>query len=128
MEIKSPAIETFPNRNPERDYQVYITCPEFTSICPRTSLPDFATLRIIYTPNKLCIELKSLKYYLFAYREQGIFYEHVVNRILTELVEVVQPKAMEVIGEFTVRGGIQTTVKAFYPGTFKTEVETLGKK
>jgi 7-cyano-7-deazaguanine reductase len=105
-------LETFPNRNPERDYTIEITCPEFTSLCPKTGQPDFATIRISYVPDRLCLELKSLKLYLFAYRDQGIFYEHVTNKLLDDFVAAVKPRRMTVEGSFSVRGGIATVVRA----------------
>ncbi len=107
-------LETFPNPNPERDYTVRIACPEFTSVCPKTGLPDFGTITIVYTPDQLCLELKALKYYLFGFREKGIFYEAVVNRILEDLVRTCAPRQMTVEGNFTPRGGIQTTVTVSY--------------
>jgi len=97
-----------------RDIYVEIIQPEFTSLCPLTGLPDFATIKIIYIPDEKIIELKSLKYYLLQYRNVGIFYESLVNKILDDLVQTINPKYMEVIGEFTPRGGIKTTVKAVY--------------
>ncbi len=97
-----------------RDIVVEITQPEFTSLCPMTGLPDFATIKINYIPNEKIVELKSLKYYLLQYRNVGIFYESLINRILDDLVLVIEPKYMEVIGEFTPRGGIKTIVKAVY--------------
>jgi 7-cyano-7-deazaguanine reductase len=107
-------LETFPNRHPGRDYSIEIVCPEFTSLCPKTGQPDFATIRVSYVPDRLCVELKSLKLYLFAYRDQGIFYEHVTNVILDDLVAAVKPRSMVVEGAFNVRGGISTTVRATY--------------
>ena len=107
-------IETFPNPRPERDYQVDIRCPEFTSVCPKTGLPDFGEIRITYTPDQSCIELKALKYYLIGFRNQGIFYEHVTNEILDDLVRACQPRQMTVVGDFSVRGGISTQVTARY--------------
>lgn len=98
----------------ERDIQVEISCPEFTSLCPQTGLPDFGKLTIRYTPGRLIIELKSLKYYLLQYRQVGVFYEHLVNQILNDLVSVAQPKYMEILGEFTSRGGISTKVRTEY--------------
>ncbi len=98
----------------KRDIEVEIIQPEFTSLCPMTGLPDFATITIRYVPDESIVELKSLKYYLLQYRQVGIFYESLVNRILDDLVAVVKPKRMEVIGEFTPRGGIKTIVKAEY--------------
>jgi 7-cyano-7-deazaguanine reductase len=108
------AIEVFPNRHPGRDYVIEITCPEFTSLCPRTGQPDFATIFISYVPEQHCLELKSLKLYLHAYRNQGIFYEHVTNTILDDLVAATRPRRMTVEGRFSVRGGIATLVRASY--------------
>lgn len=108
----TPALETFPNPRPERDYEIEIACPEFTSMCPKTGLPDFGTITIRYTPASTCIELKSLKYYLLAFRNQGIFYEAATNRILDDLVAACQPRRMTVVGDFTARGGITTRVTA----------------
>ena len=108
------ALETFPNRHPGRDYAVSITCPEFTALCPKTGQPDFATIRIDYVPDRVCLELKSLKLYLFSYRDRGIFYEHVTNVILDDLVKAVKPRRMTVQGDFNVRGGIGTVVRASY--------------
>src|SRR5512143_550491 len=108
------ALETFPNRHPGRDYLVQHTCPEFTSVCPMTGQPDFGTLRISYVPDRLCVELKSLKLYLQAFRNQGIFYEDVVNVILDDLVKAVRPRRMTVEGRFNVRGGIASVVTASY--------------
>jgi len=109
-----PALETFPNRHPGRDYTIIHTCPEFTALCPKTGQPDFATIRITYVPDQLCVELKSLKLYLFGYRDRGIFYEHVTNVILDDLVRAVRPRTMTVEGEFNVRGGISSVVRASY--------------
>ena len=105
-------LETFENQYPDRDYQITIRCPEFTSVCPKTGQPDFGTITIRYTPDKKCVELKSLKFYLQRFRNAGIFYEHVTNRILDDLVAVVQPRRMEIKAEFTPRGGITTMVTA----------------
>jgi len=107
--------ETFDNPRPERDYEIVIRCPEFTSVCPKTGQPDFGTITIRYVPDKSCIELKSLKLYLFGYRNEGIFYEAAVNRILDDLVAACAPRRMEVEGAFTARGGIRTTVVARSP-------------
>ncbi|HXG87246.1 MAG TPA: preQ(1) synthase [Vicinamibacterales bacterium] len=104
------ALETFANPRPERDYEIAIECPEFTSMCPKTGLPDFGTIRIRYTPDQLCLELKALKYYLLNYRSQGIFYEAATNKILDDLVTACQPRRMTVVGNFTARGGITTAV------------------
>lgn len=108
-------LETFPNPRPERDFEIAIDCPEFTSVCPKTGLPDFGTIRIRYVPDQHCIELKSLKYYLLGYRNEGIFYEAATNKILDDLVAACRPRRMTVIGDFTARGGITTKVIAEYP-------------
>jgi 7-cyano-7-deazaguanine reductase len=107
-------LETFPNPRPERDYEIAIRCPEFTSLCPKTGLPDFGEIRITYTPDRRCVELKSLKYYLLAFRNRGIFYEAATNQILDDLVAALEPRRIKVIGDFSVRGGIATTVTAEY--------------
>ena len=109
---KETKLETFPNKYPKRDYLITINCPEFTSVCPKTGLPDFGTIIIEYIPNKLCIELKSLKYYLLDYRNQGIFYEYAINKILDDLKKSLKPKQITVTGNFTPRGGISTSVIA----------------
>jgi 7-cyano-7-deazaguanine reductase len=108
------AIETFANPRPERDYEISINCPEFTSLCPKTGLPDFGEIRITYVPDRSCIELKALKYYLLEFRNRGIFYEQVINAILDDLVEACRPRRMTVVGDFSVRGGIKTVVTATY--------------
>ena len=105
-------LETFPNRHPQRDYLIEHTCPEFTSVCPKTGQPDFGTIRISYVPDRLCVELKSLKLYIQAFRSQGIFYEDVINVILDDLVKAVKPRRMTVVGDFHVRGGISSVVTA----------------
>jgi len=110
----SKQLETFPNPRPERDFEIAMECPEFTCICPRTGQPDFATIRIRYVPAELCVELKSLKLYLWSYRDEGAFHEAVINRILDDLVQACQPRVMTVVGDFNVRGGIHTTVTAEY--------------
>ena len=107
-------LETFPNPNPERDYEIEIRAPEFTSVCPKTGLPDFGEIHIRYVPDRACIELKSLKYYLIEFRNQGIFYEAVTNRILNDLVALCQPRRMTVTGAFSARGGITTKVVVDY--------------
>jgi 7-cyano-7-deazaguanine reductase len=107
-------LETFPNPNPDRDFEIAISCPEFTSLCPKTGLPDFGEIRITYVPDARCIELKSLKYYIIGFRDRGIFYEHVTNQILDDLVAAIQPRRMTVVGDFSVRGGIKTVVTAEY--------------
>jgi len=105
-------LETFENQYPGRDYTIQIVCPEFTSVCPKTGQPDFGTLTITYIPDRKCVELKSLKFYLQRFRNEGIFYENVTNRILDDLVAVVQPRRMTLQAAFTPRGGITTTVTA----------------
>ncbi len=112
--MSSPAIDTFPNPRPERDYEISINCPEFTSLCPKTGLPDFGEIRITYVPDALCLELKALKYYMIGFRNRGIFYEHVTNQILDDLVTAIHPRRMTVVGDFSVRGGIKTVVTAEY--------------
>ena len=109
-------FETFPNSHPRRDYTVVHTCPEFTAVCPKTGQPDFGTIRISYVPDRLCVELKSLKLYLFAFRNRGIFYEQVTNVILDDLVRALRPRRLTVEGDFRVRGGISTVVQASYEG------------
>ncbi|MGC8669285.1 MAG: preQ(1) synthase [Chthonomonadales bacterium] len=108
-------LHVFENPQPHRDYVIIHTCPEFTSVCPITGLPDFGTITVEYVPDRKCVELKSLKYYLFGFRQQGIFYEAVVNRILDDLVAACAPRRMKVVGQFNVRGGISTTITAEYP-------------
>ncbi len=103
-------LETFQNEFPERDYTIEIICPEFTSVCPKTGQPDFGTLVFTYTPEKKCVELKSLKLYLQKFRNEGIFYENITNRILTDFVEVVQPRRVTLVARFSARGGISTNV------------------
>ncbi len=110
----SSLLETFDNPKPEREYLIEHIAPEFTSICPKTGNPDFATITVSYIPDKKCVELKSLKIYLNSYRNVGAFYESLVNKILDDLVEVTEPKWMEVKGEFNVRGGIASEVTAEY--------------
>lgn len=105
-------LETFSNQFPDRDYEIEITCPEFTAVCPKTGQPDFATLVISYVPSSTCIELKSLKLYLFDYRNRGIFYEHAINTILDDLVAACHPRKMTVVGQFTPRGGISSRITA----------------
>jgi 7-cyano-7-deazaguanine reductase len=107
-----PGIECWENQFP--DYEIRISIPEYTAICPKTGLPDFGTIEITYVPHRLCLELKSLKEYVNAYRDLGIFYENAVNRILRDLVSACRPVSMSVRGEFTPRGGIRSTVEAKY--------------
>ena len=103
-------LETFPNPNQERDYLIEIICPEFTSVCPKTGQPDFGMLTFQYIPDQLCVELKSLKLYLQEYRNQGIYYESVTNKILNDLVALLDPRSMKLVAAFTPRGGISTSV------------------
>lgn len=115
---QTPSLDTldcFPNRTPARDYLIRFDCTEFTSMCPVTGQPDFATISIEYVPDALCIETKSLKFYLASYRHERSFNEEIVNRILSDLVAVCKPRRMIVHGEFSPRGGIQVSVKATYP-------------
>ncbi len=107
-------LETFDNQHPSRDYTIEIVCPEFTSVCPKTGQPDFGKLTFRYVPEKKCVELKSLKLYLQQFRNEGVFYENVTNRILDDLAAVLAPRRMELIAAFTPRGGITTTVTAIY--------------
>ena len=113
INAKLPAIETWPNQF--SGYEITIRIPEYTSVCPKTGLPDFGALTIVYTPRKLCVELKSLKMYLLAYRNLGIFYENAVNRILRDIVAATKPVSCTVRGDFTPRGGLTTTVEARWP-------------
>ncbi len=108
----SRALETFANPSPERPYEIALECPEFTCVCPMTGQPDFATIRIRYLPDRLCVELKSLKLYLWSFREEGTFHEAVTNRICDDLVKALAPRFIEVVGDFAVRGGIHTVVTA----------------
>jgi 7-cyano-7-deazaguanine reductase len=107
-------LEVFDNPRPERNYTIIHTCPEFTSVCPITGLPDFGTITIEYVPDRLCVELKALKYYLFGFRQKGIFYEAVINQILDDLVAACSPRRMTVTGDFNVRGGISSRIVAVY--------------
>jgi len=110
--MSSSTLETFPNPRPERDFEITISCPEFTSVCPKTGLPDFGEIRIVYVPDAVCVELKSLKYYFIEFRNRGMFYEAVTNQILDDLVAALAPRRMTVVGDFSVRGGIKTVVTA----------------
>ena len=112
--LKTPPIEVWKNRYPDREYTIQLEVPEFTCLCPKTGLPDFATIRIRYIPDKWCIELKSLKDYILFYRQLGIFHEQVVNKILGDFTKACRPRWAQIIGEFKVRGGIMTTVSAEY--------------
>lgn len=112
--MSSARLETFPNPRPGREFEIAIRAPEFTSLCPMTGLPDFGEIRISYVPDATCIELKSLKYYFLDFRNRGIFYEAATNQILDDLVAACSPLRMTVVGDFTARGGIHTTVTAAY--------------
>jgi 7-cyano-7-deazaguanine reductase len=108
-------LDTFANPNPGRDYEIRFDCPEFTCLCPMTGQPDFATIRIAYVPDALCVELKSLKLYLWSYRDEGAFHEAVTNRIADDLIAALKPRRLSVTGAFLVRGGIHTEVVVTYP-------------
>ena len=113
-EMKTPSIETWKNEYSDKDYTIEITTPEFTAICPKTGLPDFGTIQISYIPDEQCVELKSLKEYFLFYRDVGIFHEHVVNKILVDFVAACNPRRVEIVGDFHVRGGIKTVIRANY--------------
>jgi len=108
-------LETFPNPKPERDYEIHFDCPEFTCLCPMTGQPDFARFTITYVPDQLCVELKSLKLYLWSFRDEGAFHEAVTNRIADDLMAALKPRRLTVSGDFFVRGGIGTVVKVVHP-------------
>ena len=112
MTLPSTRLETFANPAPERDYTIRMTIPEFSCLCPKTGQPDFATLKLEYVPHDLCVELKSLKLYIWSYRSRGAFHEAVTNEILGDLVSATGPRFMRLLAEFNVRGGIYTTVVA----------------
>lgn len=111
----SKTLETFPNPKPGRDYEINFECPEFTCVCPKTGQPDFATLHITYVPDELCVELKSLKLYLWSFRNEGHFHEAVTNQILDDLVAAIKPRRMKIFADFFIRGGIHTTIEAKFP-------------
>ncbi len=113
-ELKTPSIETWVNQYSDKDYTIEITNLEFSAICPKTGLPDYATICIKYVPDKDCVELKSLKEYFVSYRYVGIFHEHVVNKVLEDFVAACKPRKAEVIGDFNIRGGMKTIVHASY--------------
>ncbi len=113
-QLQTPSIDTWENQYNDRDYSIEITNLEFTAICPKTGLPDFATLCITYRPDRHCVELKSLKEYFLFYRDVGIFHEHVVNKVLEDFVAACHPRMVDVIGNFNIRGGIKTVVRAHY--------------
>ena len=114
-EISMPNIETWQNQYADKEYTIDITVSEFTAICPKTGLPDFAEIQISYVPNQRCVELKSLKEYMFAYREIGIFHEHVTNQIMDDVKKAAKPKQIHVIGDFNPRGGIHTVIEVCWP-------------
>jgi 7-cyano-7-deazaguanine reductase len=114
-DMKLPDLEVWENQYADREYRIHVEIPEFNCICPKTGLPDFATIRISYVPARHCVELKSLKLYIVAFRNVGIFHEHVVNRILDDFVRAIGPRSAEVHGVFGTRGGITTTVTASWP-------------
>lgn len=113
--LELPEIETWENQYADRDYRIRIELPEFTCICPKTGLPDFATLTLEYVPDRLCVELKSFKLYIVAYRNVGIFHEHAANKVLDDFVRAVHPRSADLTGVFNARGGISTTVTVRYP-------------
>lgn len=113
LNSRLPRLETWPNQH--KGYEIRIELPEFTSVCPKTGLPDFGSLLIEYVPDKLCVELKSLKYYILGYRNLGIFYENAVNRVLDDLVAAVRPQRAAVTGTFNTRGGMRSTIVARHP-------------
>ncbi len=121
MKRKAPSgnhptgLEVFPNPHPHRDYEIEHVATEFTSVCPKTGQPDFGTLTFIYTPDQVCVELKSLKLYLQSYRNRGIFYEDVTNVIFDELLKLLKPRRLTVISEWTPRGGLRSTIRCSYP-------------
>jgi len=121
-------LETFPNQFPERDYTIEIRCPEFTSVCPKTGQPDFGVLTFTYTPEAKCVELKSLKLYLQQFRNEGIFYENVTNRILNDLVAALEPRRMTLVAEFTARGGITTHVTVTHEAASHASGKAVAKR
>lgn len=112
--LKTPDIDVWENKYPDKEYVINLETSEFTCICPKTGLPDFAIIKVEYIPSRLCIELKSFKEYLVFYRNVGIFHEHVVNKILEDFVKACRPRQANIVGEFNIRGGIKTTVIARY--------------
>ena len=110
----SKVLEVVPNPHPDRDYEVAMTIPEFTCVCPLTGQPDFATIRLRYVPDERLLEIKSVKTYMWSYRDEGVFHEDVTNRILNDVVAAARPRWAEVVGDFNVRGGIKTEVRATY--------------
>jgi 7-cyano-7-deazaguanine reductase len=125
MDEKLKMLEVFDNQYPDRDYNIIHTAPEFTSLCPKTGQPDFATIVVEYIPDKLCVELKSLKLYLNSYRDEGIYFESVTNKILDDLVKVCKPRYMLVTAEFNVRGGISSVIEAEYESEDSWKMKSL---
>jgi 7-cyano-7-deazaguanine reductase len=125
MNEKIKILEVFDNQYPDRDYNMIHTAPEFTSLCPKTGKPDFATIVVEYIPDKLCIELKSLKLYLNSFRDDGIYFESVTNKILDDLVKVCKPRYMLVTAEFNVRGGISSVIEAEYESEDSWKMKSL---
>jgi 7-cyano-7-deazaguanine reductase len=127
MAEPSTRLETFANPTPERDYTIRMTMPEFSCLCPKTGQPDFATLKLEYVPHEICVELKSLKLYIWSFRDRGAFHEAVTNQILSDLVAATSPRFMRLLAEFNVRGGIYTTVTAEHrrPGWASPSLITL---
>ena len=113
-EMETPEIETWENAYSDKEYVVEISHPEFTAVCPKTGLPDFASIKISYMPDKCCVELKSLKEYFYFYRDVGVFHEHVINKILEDFVVSCNPRNVDIEGDFNIRGGIKTVVRASY--------------
>ena len=134
MTHEKPELVVFPNPYPNRDYVVTHTNPEFTSVCPVTGLPDFGEITVVFVPDELCVELKSLKYYFVSFRQRGIFYEAVINEMLEDLASAVKPRWMEITGEFSTRGGLHSNVVAKYtkgeepiPTSDRVRITDLGK-
>ena len=113
-QLDTPEIVTWRNEYSDRDYTIEITNLEFTAVCPKTGFPDFATIRVTYVPDDRCVELKSLKSYFLSFRDVGIFHEHVVNKVLDDFVAACRPRSVEMVGEFNLRGGLKTVVRASY--------------
>ena len=123
----SKTLDTFKNPHPNRDYEIEFSCPEFTCVCPMTGQPDFATFTITYVPDKTCVELKSLKLYLWSFRDEGHFHEDVTNIVLNDLVAATDPRRMTIVGAFNVRGGITTTVRVSHEKLAKTNGKSDGR-
>ena len=117
LDVKLPAMEVFPNQF--HNYKITLSVPEYTSMCPKTGMPDFANVTLIYIPNKWCVELKSFKLYIHAYRNLGIFYENAINRILKDFVSACKPRRASIRGDFTPRGGIRSIIEAEFPSEFR---------